>query len=163
VADDRLLVVGVTHRGYTGERVVRRPKAVAIIAGFLFAATAIAAIVGWALLFPGELLQWLAQFNRPGMAVFQTLGRWTGILLLILACGTASAAIGFLHAMKWAWWFAVVLFAVDGCGDLISFFITGELLKSASGVAICSVFLFALSRNKVRSYFNADKGGREEL
>jgi hypothetical protein len=54
--------------------------------------------------------------------------------------GTASAGIGFLHARKWAWWFAV-LFTVDGCGDLISFFITGELLKSASGVAVCSVFL----------------------
>ena len=132
------------------------------MAGFLFAASAIAVVVGCALLFPGELLRWLAQFNKPGMAVFQVL-RWTGVLLLMLACGTASAAIGFLHARKWAWWFAVVLFTIDGCGDLASTFITGEVLKGAFGVAISSVFLFALSRDRVKSYFNADKGGREEL
>jgi hypothetical protein len=140
-----------------------RPKAVAIIAGFLFAATLFAAIVGWALLVPGKLIEWLAQFNQPGMAAFQVLGRWSGTLLLALAGGTFTAAMGLLRGKKWAWWFAVVLFLINACGDLVSFFITRDWLKSASGIAICTAFLFALSRDRVLRYFNADRGGPEEL
>jgi hypothetical protein len=62
---------------------------VAIIAGFLFAAIVIAAIVGLAL-FPGQMLRWLAQFNELGMAAFQALGPWAGVLLPLLAGGTAG-------------------------------------------------------------------------
>jgi hypothetical protein len=150
----------MTSRLYC-ERMVRRPRAATIISSFLFAATVIAAIVGYALLFPGELLGWLSQFNKPGIYAFEELGRRAGLLLLMLACGTAAAAIGLLRARKWAWWFAVVLFAVNGCGDLLSFFITRDALRSGSGVLICAMFLFALS--KVKSYFNGGRGGREEL
>ena len=63
----------MTSRLYC-ERMVRRPRAATIISGFLFAATVIAAIVGYALLFPGELLRWLAQFNKPGIYAFEELG-----------------------------------------------------------------------------------------
>ena len=97
----------MTSRLYC-ERMVRRPRAATIISGFLFAATVIAAIVGYALLFPGELLRWLAQFNKPGIYAFEELGRWAGVLLLALAVGTASAATGLLRGRKWAWWFSVV-------------------------------------------------------
>ena len=47
-----------------------RPQAVTIIAAVLAAATATAVVVGCALLFPGKLLDWLAQFNRPGMEIW---------------------------------------------------------------------------------------------
>jgi len=52
-----------------------RPRAVTIIAGFLFAATGIAFFIGGVLLFPAQLLEWVAQFNRPGMQAFEVLGR----------------------------------------------------------------------------------------
>ena len=129
-----------------------KSKALRIVAGFLFAATCIAAIVGFALLFPGELLRWLAQFNRTGMAAVQWMGRWAGVLLLMLAVGTASAGRGLLRGKKWAWWFSVVLFTVDGCGDLVSFFFTKDALRSGLGILICAVFLAVL--------LNADRGGR---
>jgi hypothetical protein len=131
----------------------QRPKAVSVTAGFLFAATPVAAIVGTSLLFPGKLLDWLSQFNHPAMAAFQMLGRISGILLLALAVGTASAATGLIRRRTWAWWFAVILFSVNGCGDLVSFYLTGDALKSISGVAICSCFLYALSRQRIRLYF----------
>src|SRR5271154_4106113 len=131
-----------------------RPKAIAIIATFLFAATAIAVVVGFALLFPGGLLDWLAQFNKPGMAAFEWMGRWSGLFLLALACGVVAAAIGMLRARKWAWWFAVALFVIDGCGDLISAFVTREWLRSTLGIAVSAAFLFALKRADVGRYFN---------
>src|SRR5713101_2496914 len=104
----------------------QRPKAVAVIAGFLFAATAIAAVVGSALLFPGKLLERLSELNKPGMAAFQMLGRVSGVLLLALALGTAGAATGLLRRRKWAWWFAVALFAVNGFGDLVGYYVTRD-------------------------------------
>jgi lysylphosphatidylglycerol synthetase-like protein (DUF2156 family) len=131
----------------------QRPTAVSIIAGFLLAATAVAAIVGTSLLFPGKLLDWLSQFNHPAMAAFQMLGRISGILLLALAVGAASAATGLIRRRTWAWWFTVILFSVNGCGDLVSFYVTGDAIKSISGIAICSVFLYVLGRHRVRFYF----------
>lgn len=130
-----------------------RPKAVPVVATFLFAATAIAAVVGTALLFPGKLLDWLSTFNPRGMAAFQSLGRVSGVLLWGLGAGTAAAAAGLLHRKKWAWWFAVALFAINGCGDLVSFLVTGDWLRAASGVAISLAFLCALSRPRVRRHF----------
>lgn len=130
-----------------------RPKAIAVTAGFLFAATAIAVVVGSSLLFPGKLLDWMSQFNRPGMAAFQTLGRFSGLLLLALGLGTAAAARGLLRGRVWAWWFAVILFAVNGFGDLVAFYVTRDTLRSVSGIAVCSAFLYALSRHRVRFYF----------
>ena len=87
------------------------------------------------------------------MAAFEWMGRWAGVLLLMLAVGTASAGRGLLRGKKWAWWFSVVLFTVDGCGDLVSFFFTKDALRSGLGLLICTVFLVVL--------FNADRGVRE--
>lgn len=131
----------------------QRPKAVAVVATFLFAATAIAAVVGTALLFPGKLLNWLSELNQQGMLVFEKVGRFAGVLLLGLAVGTASAAGGLLRARKWAWWFAVGLFAINGGGDLVSFWVTGDAVRSASGLVVCSAFLYVLCRRRTRLYF----------
>ena len=80
------------------------------------------------------------------------MGRWAGVLLLMLAVGTASAGRGLLRGKKWAWWFSVVLFTVDACGDVVSFFFTKDALRSGFGILICAVFLAVL--------LNADRGGR---
>jgi hypothetical protein len=123
---------------------------VVVIAGFLFAANVVSVVVGVALLFQGSFLDWLSKFNRPAMTFFQTLGAWPGGLLLALAATTAATAIGLLRAKQWAWWMAVGLFVVNGCGVVISYFITGDALRSASGVMICTLFLYGLAR--VRRY-----------
>lgn len=124
-----------------------------MVAAFLFAATVIALVVAVSLLFPNALLDRLWELNKPGAAVFRALGRVSGLFLPALGAGTFAAAFGLLHGRPWAWWFAVVLFAIDGCGDAIGWFLTGDWLRSASGVAISSAFLYALSRPRVRRYF----------
>src|SRR5271166_3806983 len=96
------------------------PKEVRVVASFLFAATALAAVMGTSLIFPNRILDRLWELNRPAFALFHAMGRISGALLLALGIGTAAAARGILHRKKWAWWFAVVLFAINGAGDVVS-------------------------------------------
>jgi hypothetical protein len=131
----------------------QRPKTVTIVATFLFAASGIAAVVGMSLIFPNRLLDRLWELNRPGAAVIRAIGRISGVLLLALGIGAAAAAIGLLHRRKWAWWFAVVLFTINGSGDVLALFATGDLLRSAFGVAVSATFLYLLTRTHVRRYF----------
>jgi len=123
-----------------------------VIAAFLIAATAVALGVGLALLFPGRLLEWLAQFNRPGMQAFEALGRWSGALLLLVACFTAVATVGLLRGKKWGWWMAMGVFAVNGCGDIVGYTITRDGWRSGSGVVVSAGFVYALTR--IRRSFN---------
>jgi lysylphosphatidylglycerol synthetase-like protein (DUF2156 family) len=135
----------------------QRPKTVPIVAAFLFAAAAIAAVVGCSLLFPGTLLDRLWDLNKPGAAAFHVLGRISAILVLLLGAATSAAALGLLRGRNWAWWFAMVLFAVDACGDVVSFAARGDWVRSASGVAISSAFLYSLIRPPVRRYFKHER------
>lgn len=129
-----------------------RPKTIPIVAAFLFLATVMAVATGISLLFPGTVLDRLWALNRPAADAFQSLGRIPGVVLIALGAATAAAGIGLLRRKQWAWWFALALFAINGCGDLVSFFVTGDLLKSASGVALATLFLYALTRPAVRRY-----------
>lgn len=85
-----------------------RPKAVSIVSVFLFLATGIAVIVASSLLFPNQLTDYLWKLNEPAEATFRSIGRVSGVPLLLLAVGTFSAAKGLLGRKVWAWWFAFV-------------------------------------------------------
>ena len=137
-----------------GRRVVPRQVTVPMVAVFLFAAAAAAAVVGAALLVPGALLDWLRRLNQPGMSAFVALGWISGVLLLTLGAGTLAAGAGLLRRRRTgAWWFAVVLFAINAAGDVVSVWATGDWLRSACGAAISSAFLCSLIRPRVRRYF----------
>jgi len=123
------------------------------VASFLFAATAIAAVVGTSLIFPNPLLDRLWELNRPAFALFHAFGRISGALLLALGIGTAAAARGLLNGKKWAWWFAVVLFSINGAGDVVSLVATGDLFRTVVGVAVAAAFLYLLTRPHVRRHF----------
>jgi len=123
------------------------------VAGFLFLAAAIAMVIGESLLFPNRLLDSMWQFNPPAAELFRRMGRWSGVPLILLAIAASAAGIGFLRRKQWSWWFAILLFAVDGLGDALSFFATGNVLKSSAGLLISGTFVYFLSRAPVRLYF----------
>jgi sterol desaturase/sphingolipid hydroxylase (fatty acid hydroxylase superfamily) len=130
-----------------------RPKTIAVIATFLFAATTIAFITGESLLFPNALLDKLWKFNPQGAALFHSIGRVSGVFLMALGIGTFFAALGLLRGQLWAWWFGVFLFAIDACGNIVSYFLTHDALRSLTGAIISATFLFFLCRDSVRGYF----------
>jgi hypothetical protein len=125
-----------------------------IVAGFLLVAAAMAVVVGTSLVFPSRVLERLWELNPAAAPAFHAHGRIFGCLLLALGLATFTAARGLLHGKRWAWWFAVLLFAVNGMGDVAGFFVTGDALRSISGVVIATVFLCALTRASVRQYFS---------
>jgi hypothetical protein len=73
--------------------------------------------------------------------------------LLILGCGTLAAAMGLLRGRRWAWWFTIVLFAVNGAGDVVSYFLVHDALRFVIGVIVAAIFLYLLCRRDVRAYF----------
>ncbi len=124
-----------------------------MIAIFLFAATAIALLVGESLLFPNALLDFMWKFNPAGAVLFHSIGRVSGVFLLVLGVGMFAAAFGLLRGRQWAWWFCVFLFSIDSCGNVVSYFLTHDALRSVAGAIISATFLFFLCRYSVRSYF----------
>jgi hypothetical protein len=130
-----------------------RPKTIPVVAGFLFAATANAVVVSVSLLFPNPLLDRLWELNKPGAAAFRSMGKISGVLLLALGIATAAAGRGLLRRRKWAWWLAVALFTINGCGDVAGLLATGDWLRSGSGVAVAAAFACALTRPRTRRYF----------
>jgi uncharacterized membrane protein (DUF2068 family) len=134
----------------------QRPKTVPIVAAFLFAATAIAVVAGVSLLFPNPLMDRLWTLNKPGEATFRSLGRVSGLPLLLIGAGTCAAAIGLVQRKKWAWWLAVVLFAINGCTDVVGLIVARSWVRSGSSVVICAAFLYSLSRRRVTQYFKQD-------
>jgi len=132
-----------------------RPGTVRVIAMFLFAAAAIAAVVAASLLFPGTALDRLWDLNRPAAAAFHALGPASGVLLLVVGAAALAGAVGLMRGRRWAWWVAVVLFSVDGLGDAVSVFATGNWLKSAAGLMISGAFVYSLCRKGVMRFFES--------
>jgi hypothetical protein len=124
-----------------------------VIAAFLFAATILALIIGESLLFPNPLLDHMWRFNPEGAALFHSIGRVSGVFLLALGTGTFFAALGLLRGREWAWWFTVFLFAVDASGNIVTYFLTHDALRSATGAIISATFLLFLCRHPARDYF----------
>jgi hypothetical protein len=66
---------------------------------------------------------------------------------------TFFAALGLLRGQRWAWWFGVFLFAIESCGNFVSYFLTHDALRSGAGAIIAITFLLFLCHPVVRSYF----------
>jgi len=130
-----------------------RPGTILVVSAFLFFATVIAFVVGVSLLFPNRLLDRLWKLNPEGAVLFHSIGPVSGVLLLVLALGPLAAARGLLAGQRWAWRFSMALFAIDAAGNIVSFFLIHDALRTAAGTIISSAFLMALCRPAVRRYF----------
>jgi hypothetical protein len=139
--------------GDTGDRA--QPKTVLVIASFLFFASLIASVVGVSLLFPNRLLDRLWKLNPEGAVLFHSIGRISGVFLIALAVAILAAARDLLRGRRWAWWFGVGLFGIDACGNIVSYFVIHDALRSGTGAIISSTFLYFLCRDAVRRYFFA--------
>lgn len=130
-----------------------RPKTVPIVAAFFFAAAAIAAVVGFSLLFPNRLLDRLWLLNPEGAVFFHSIGRISGVFLLGLGTAMLFAARALLRGHLWAWWFGMALFAIEAVSNLASYFLVHDALRAVTGFVIASIFLLALCGRRTRDHF----------
>jgi uncharacterized membrane protein YccC len=84
------------------------------------------------------------------MPAFEVLGKTSGVLLCLLGAGTAATAAGLLRGKRWA---ALTLFIINVLGDLVSLFLTGDLIRSTSGTLIGGIFLVSLLHPKTAGFF----------
>jgi hypothetical protein len=132
-----------------------RPKTVPIVAAFLFAATAIATVVGFSLVFPNPLLDRLWLLNPEGAVFFHSIGRISGVFLLGLGAAMLFAARALLRGQLWAWWFAIALFTTEAVSNLASYFLIHDALRTITGFVMAAMFLLALCGRRTRDYFSS--------
>jgi hypothetical protein len=135
-------------------RVDPQPGAFSVVlptlAAMLFLAAFIAFLTALALAFPGPTWIPFWNLNREAYESFHRLG-WIAIAaLLVLGCLAGTAAVGLMGRQRWAWWIALLLFAGNGAGDLISLIRVGEVIRFGSGVVIASGFIVLLLLPRVR-------------
>ena len=121
------------------------------IAAMLLLASLVALVTGLALTFPDPMWKPMWDLNREAYVAFRRLGPAAEIFLFSLAVVSGAAAVGLLLHRRWAWWIALLLFAVNGAGDVVSLIHTGDLLRFGSGVLIAGGFVVLLLLPPVRS------------
>jgi len=131
-----------------------KPISVAIVAAFLWIAMLIGLAVGAALLFPGTILDRMWVYNQPAHAAFHAAGRTSGVGFLVLGLVVGVTAGGLSGGRRWAWWLAILIFALNGIGDLFGLLATRDLLRSGSGLVIAVGFLAVLLRRNARVSFD---------
>jgi len=136
-----------------GARLPTATNAIKIVAAFLFAAAAISFVVGVSLLYPFPWSDSLWQLNPTAASSLRPIGKPLAAGLMLLGGALAAAVMGLLRHRPWAWYFAVIVVAMNGAGDIVSFSFTRDWLHSGSGIAVAGVFLFVLTRPSVRRDF----------
>lgn len=139
---------------------MRRPITITVVACFLFFATLIASVIAVALLWRGTALDGLWRLNPEARQAFSAFGRIAGVLLIALGIATLCAGVALLRGRRWAWWFCVLLFVVNGAGDLLSMFRSPQWWKGPIGVLVAGTFIYLLMRPQTRNFAGASKGKR---
>ena len=135
-----------------------RPKGVIIVAIIVFIAALLALIVGITIFIPGTPLDmiWTLKNSFPMGFKSSPTGIIFGYFIIILGLILISAVWGLLKGMKWAWWVVLIVFLVNGIGDVISV-VFGGGINGISGILIISAFIIYLTRPNVKRYFEKNK------
>jgi hypothetical protein len=101
------------------------------------------------LLLPGTALDSLWRLNPEARAAFQSLGKFSILLMVIVGAGCAVAAIGLAKDRPWARNLAIFILTVNLVGDLISAFARHDL-RTLIGLPIGGAMIFYLWRLRSR-------------
>jgi hypothetical protein len=98
------------------------------------------------LVFPGTKLDSLWNLNPEARLAFQSLGRWSILLMLAVGIGCAFAAIGLWRGTLWGIRLGVAILAVNIIGDLVNAVIRHDY-RSLIGLPIAGAMIFYLARS----------------
>jgi hypothetical protein len=97
------------------------------------------------LLFPGGALDSLWRLNPEAHAAFQSMGRWSILLMEAVGVACAFAAIGLARNARRGRSLGILILVVNLVGDLTNAFVRYDL-RTVIGVPIAGAMIFYLTR-----------------
>lgn len=128
----------------------RTPIGIRLLAMFFVFGASMCLLTIALLLFPGTALDSLWRLNPEARAAFQSLGKISIALMVVVGAACASAAIGLVRDRRWGRNLAVVILAVNLGGDLINVFARGDL-RPLIGVPIAAALIIYLLRARANA------------
>jgi hypothetical protein len=128
------------------------PLGVRLLVVFFFFGTAMCALTIIGLLFPGGVLEPMWRLNPDAHAAFQSLGRLSILLMLIVGTACATAAFGLAGRKYWGRQVAIFVLTVNLLGDTINA-IARHDPRTLIGIPIGGALILYLMSNRVREFF----------
>jgi len=97
------------------------------------------------LLFPGTTLDSLWHLNPDAHRAFQSLGRWSVLLMAFVGMGCALAALGLWHCTLWGIRVALTILSLNIIGDLCNALFRHDY-RALIGLPIGGAMIFYLAR-----------------
>jgi hypothetical protein len=131
-----------------------KPKGILILAIVMFFAAFMGFIVFISTFVNGTPLDviWTLNNSIPQDFKNSLLGKILGIFVLMIGIIVLSAGWGLLKGLKWAWWITVIIFVLNGIGDVLRVVLGG--FEGIAGILIALIILYYLTRPDVKAFFN---------
>src|SRR5262245_28417128 len=113
---------------------------------FAFGAIMCALTVGL-LLFSGGPLDPLWRLNPDARVAFESLGRWSFVIMVMVGTGCLVAAIGLWRGALWGTRLALAILAVNIVGDIMNVFFRQDY-RALIGVPVGAAMIFLLARQE---------------
>jgi hypothetical protein len=131
----------------------RTPLGIKLLAIFFAFGASMCLLTIVLLLFPGSALDSLWRLNPDAHAAFQSFGKVSILVMMIVGAGCAFVAIGLAENRQWGRRLGLIILAINLAGDLINAFGRGDL-RTLIGLPIGGAMIFYLL--KTRSAKSAD-------
>jgi hypothetical protein len=95
------------------------------------------------LLLPGTTLDSLWRLNPEAHLAFQSFGKWSLVLMLVVATGCVFAAIGLWQGTPWGRRLALIILSINPLGDLTNVFVRHDY-RGLIGVPVGGAIIFLL-------------------
>lgn len=137
----------------------RTPAGVRLLVVFFFFGAAMCLLTIAGLLFPGSVLEPMWRLNPDAHRAFQSLGRWSILLMIAVGSACASAAIGLAKRRRWGWRLAIGILAVNLLGDTLNAMVRHDL-RTLIGIPIGGALILYLTSRRVREFCGANDPNR---
>lgn len=99
------------------------------------------------LLFPGGTFDWLWRLNPEAQLAFQSLGRWSLLLMLTVGAACLMAAIGLWRGKSWGTRLALIILSVNVVGDIVNSVFRHDY-RTLVGLPVGAAMIFLLVRSE---------------
>jgi hypothetical protein len=129
-----------------------RPLGHALLGAFFAAGALISTASALALVFPGSWLEPMWHLNPEARVAFAHMGPWAVLLMVTVAAGCATAALGVWAGRRWGHRLALGIIGCNLLGDLANAILRGDP-RTLLGLPIGGALLVYLLRRRTRDRF----------